>query len=131
MSQNVYQILCMCQHKLGQRWYALKFLRISAKHFNVTNRIKLMFATICNIYCITHCKIQMICLINSQKPITVCFFSILERWWCLEFDRLFIYQGQRTCWHRTNDSCKNLERVPHIDQEIIYESRLTRLLVLI
>ena len=30
-----------------------------------------MFATICNTYCIIKCKIQIICLINSQKLITV------------------------------------------------------------
>ena len=45
----------------------LKFQRIFAKHFNVKNQIKFMFATVWNIYCIIHCKIHMICLINSQK----------------------------------------------------------------
>ena len=30
-----------------------------------------MFAIVCNTYCIIHCKIQIICLINSQKLITV------------------------------------------------------------
>ena len=29
--------------------------------------MKSMFATICNTDCMIHCKIKMICLINSQK----------------------------------------------------------------
>ena len=64
MNQNAYQILCMCQNKLVRR-----FQRIYAKHFNVNNQKKSMFATICNTYCIIQCKIQTICYINSQKLI--------------------------------------------------------------
>ena len=69
----------MCQHKLSRRYEVLKFLKIFTKHFDVKNQIKSMFATICNTYSIIHCKIQMICLINSQKKlITVicCEFKI-------------------------------------------------------
>ena len=39
--------------------------------FNVKNQIKSIFAAICNMYSIIHCKIQLICLINSQKLLTV------------------------------------------------------------
>ena len=67
MNQNACQISCMCQYKLGRRWENLKFQWIYAKHFNVKNQIESMFATICNTYCIIHCKIKIICLINLQK----------------------------------------------------------------
>ena len=43
MNQNVYQILCMCQHNLGRRWKILRFQRISAKHFNSQKLITLYF----------------------------------------------------------------------------------------
>ena len=43
----------------------LKFQRFSDKHFNVKNQIKSVFETVCNKYCIIHCKIQTISLINS------------------------------------------------------------------
>ena len=38
--------------------------------------MKSVFATVCNVYRIIHCKIQMICLINSQKLIKV----LLDFW---------------------------------------------------
>ena len=71
MNQNIFQILCMCQHKFGQRWRVMKFQRMYAKHFNKKNQVKSIFATICSTYCIIQCKIKMICLIYSQKLITV------------------------------------------------------------
>ena len=61
----------ICQHTWVKDNEVLKFQRTSAKHFNVKNQIKSMFATICNTYCIIQCKIPMICLINSQRFITV------------------------------------------------------------
>ena len=39
VNQNVYQISCMCQHKLNLRRKVLRFQRISAKHLNVKNQI--------------------------------------------------------------------------------------------
>ena len=71
MKQNVYQIPCICQHTLVKDNEVFKFQRIYAKHFNTKNRIKSVFATICNTYYIIQCKIYMICLINSKKRITV------------------------------------------------------------
>ena len=67
----IYRYRVLCQHKLGRRKEVLKFQKISAKIFNVRNQMKSMFATICNKYCIIHCKIKIICLMNSQKLITV------------------------------------------------------------
>ena len=49
MNQKVYQISCMCQHKHGLRREVFRFKRINAKHFNVLNQIKSMFATQCKI----------------------------------------------------------------------------------
>ena len=69
--KNVNQISFICQDKLSQRKEVLKFQSISAKYFNVKTLIKSMFVTICNTYCIIHCKIQMIFMINLQKLITV------------------------------------------------------------
>ena len=37
----------MCQHKLVRRHEVFRFQRIYVKHFNVTNKIKSMFETIC------------------------------------------------------------------------------------
>ena len=71
MEQNVYQISCICQHTWVEYNEVLRFQRISAKHFNIKNQIKSVFAIVFNAYCIIHCKIQMICLINSQKNITL------------------------------------------------------------
>ena len=61
----------MCQHKLVRCHQVFRFQKIYAKHFNVTNQIKSMFATTSNTYCIIQCKIQLICYINSQKLIRV------------------------------------------------------------
>ena len=77
MNQNVYQISCICQHKLDRKWEVFKFQRIYAKHFNVKNQMKSMFAKIRSTYCIIHHKIQMICLIDLQKLITVYIFISL------------------------------------------------------
>ena len=71
MNQNVNQSSYMCQHKLVRRHKVFRFQRFFAKHFNVKNQMKSMFATICNTYSIIQCKIQMICYINSQKIIRV------------------------------------------------------------
>ena len=71
MNQNVYQISHICQHTWVNDNEVLRFQRISAKHFSVKRQIKSVFATFLNTYYIIHCKIQMICLINSQKCITV------------------------------------------------------------
>ena len=73
MKQNAYQISCICQHTLVESNEALKFQRIYAKHLNVENQLKSVFATVCNKYSIIRCKIQIICLINSQKLIIVYF----------------------------------------------------------
>ena len=75
MNQNVYQISCMCQHKHVRRHQILRFQRIYARHFNVTNQIKSMFATTCNTYSTIQCKIQIIRYINSQKLTTVLFWA--------------------------------------------------------
>ena len=72
MNQNVYEISCMCQHKLVRSGEFFRFKRIYAKNFNVKNQMKSMFATIYNTYCIMYCKIQMICYINSQKRLLHC-----------------------------------------------------------
>ena len=69
MNQNEYQISYMCQHKLVRRREVFRYQRSYAKHFNVKNQMKSMFATICNTYCLIQYKIQMICVINSQKLI--------------------------------------------------------------
>ena len=71
MKQNVSQISCIFQHTWVEDNEFLRFQGISAKHLNVKNQIELMFATICNTFCIIHCKIQMICFINSQELISV------------------------------------------------------------
>ena len=71
MKQNVYQISCIWQHTWVKNNEFLRFQSISAKHFNVKNQMVSVFATVFNAYCIIHCNIQMICLINSQKLITV------------------------------------------------------------
>ena len=81
MNQNVYQISYMCQHKLGRRLVVLRFRRIYPKHFNVKKSNEINVFKICNTYCVIHCKIQMIILINSQKLIKV--FAFLD---LLEFD---------------------------------------------
>ena len=60
MNQKVHQISCMCQHKHGLRREVFRFKRIYAKHFNVSNQMKSIFATICNTYCIIQCKIDLI-----------------------------------------------------------------------
>ena len=70
MKQNVYQISCICQHIWAEDNEVLRFQRIPAKHFNVKNQIKSVFATVYNKYYAIHCKIQMICWMNSQKLIT-------------------------------------------------------------
>ena len=58
MKQNVYQILCICQHIWVEDNEVLRFQWISAKRFNVKkSQIELVFATVCNAYCIIHCKI--------------------------------------------------------------------------
>ena len=57
----------MRQHKLGRLCEVLKFQMIYAKHLNVKYQIKSILATICNTYCIIHCKIQIICLTISQR----------------------------------------------------------------
>ena len=73
MKQIVYQISYICQHTLVEDNEVLIFQSISAKHLNKihNNQIKSVFATFCNTYCIIHWKIQIICLINSEKLITV------------------------------------------------------------
>ena len=43
MNQNIYQISCMCQHKTRE---VFRFQKIYAKHFNVKNQMKSMFATL-------------------------------------------------------------------------------------
>ena len=45
MKQNVYQISCICQHTWIEGNEALGFQIISAKDFNVKNKIKSVFAT--------------------------------------------------------------------------------------
>ena len=53
----------------------MKFQEIYAKHFNIKNQIKSMFAAVCITYYIFHCKTQMNLSINSQKDLqrTFCF----------------------------------------------------------
>ena len=67
MKQNIYQISCICQYTNIEDNEGLKLQMFYVKHFNVKNKIKSIFATICNTYRIIQYKIQMICLINSQK----------------------------------------------------------------
>ena len=46
IKQNVYQISYICQHTWVKGNEVLKFQRIYAKHFNVENQIKSVFATV-------------------------------------------------------------------------------------
>ena len=74
MSQSVYQISCICQHKVVRRHQVFRFQRIYAKHFNVKNQMKQIFTTICNMYCIIQCKVQMNCwdtFINCSNAIVL------------------------------------------------------------
>ena len=69
MKQNVYQLSCTCQHTQVEDKEFLRFQMISVKHLNEKknklNHCLQQFVTH------IHCKIQMICLINLQKLITV------------------------------------------------------------
>ena len=79
MNQNVYQISCMCQHKLARREEVFRFQRIYAKHFNVKNQIKSMFAYICNTYCIIQSKFAKAyysAVQNNQRFQTIVYQSI-------------------------------------------------------
>ena len=96
---NVYEISCMCQHKLGWRWEGLKFQMISSKHFNVKNQIKSVFATVCNTYCIIHCKIQMNCLINSQSLLLEAFNRLLEKKW--NYKIIFLWSASKQLSDKT------------------------------
>ena len=64
------------QSKIMKSWDLRGFLlNISMKK----NQIKSVFATICDIFCIIHSNIQMICLINSHKISTVYLYTYLYK----------------------------------------------------
>ena len=104
INQNLYQIWCMCQHKPILKKEIFIFQKIYAKHFNLENRIKSMFATIFNKCCIIQCKIQIFCLVNSQKLITVYIFENFKLWHTLLKLQISTWSNFHVCLIEKNGS---------------------------